>query len=87
LQQLLWDKAGIVRDKEGLEQAAATLAAWQSSLPVPTDLPSNELSNLILAGRLMTESALIRKESRGAHFRSDFPQTSQKWQSHIIWKK
>ena len=87
LQQLLWDKAGIVRDKEGLNQAAATLAAWQSSLPGPTDLPSYELSNLILAGRLMTEAALIREESRGAHFRSDFPQTSGEWQRHITWKK
>jgi L-aspartate oxidase len=87
LQQLLWDKAGIVRDKEGMNQAAATLAAWQSALPGPTDLPSYELSNLILAGRLMTEAALIREESRGAHFRSDFPQTSAEWQRHIIWKK
>jgi L-aspartate oxidase len=87
LQQLLWDKAGIVRDKEGMNQAAVTLAAWQSSLPGPTDLPSYELNNLILAGRLMTEAALIREESRGAHFRSDFPQTSAEWQRHIIWKK
>jgi L-aspartate oxidase len=87
LQQLLWDKAGIVRDKEGLNQAATTLAAWQSALPAPNDLPSHELSNLILAGRLMAEAALIREESRGAHFRTDFPQTSAEWQRHIIWKK
>ena len=36
---------------------------------------------------LMTEAALIREESRGAHFRSDFPQTSAEWQRHITWKK
>jgi L-aspartate oxidase len=87
LQQLHWDKAGIVRDKEGLNQAAAILAAWQNSLPHPVDLPSYELSNLILAGRLLTEAALIREESRGAHFRTDFPQASNKWQCHIIWRK
>jgi L-aspartate oxidase len=87
LQQLHWDKAGIVRDKEGLNLAAATLSAWQSALPHPTDLPSYELSNLLLAGRLLTEAALIREESRGAHYRTDFPQVSPKWQCHIIWRK
>jgi L-aspartate oxidase len=87
LQQLHWDKAGIVRDKEGLNQAATILAAWQNSLPRPADLPSYELSNLVVVGRLLTEAALIREESRGAHYRTDFPQSSPKWQSHIIWKK
>jgi L-aspartate oxidase len=87
LQQLHWDKAGIVRDKDGLNQAAGILAGWQSSLPKPTDQPSHELSNLILTGRLLTEAALIREESRGAHFRSDFPQSSPKWQHHVIWRK
>ena len=87
LQQLHWDKAGIIRDKEGLDQAAGILAAWQQSLPHPTDQPSYELSNLILTGRLLTEAAFIREESRGAHFRSDFPQSSPKWQCHIVWRK
>ncbi len=87
LQQLHWDKVGIIRNQEGLDQAANVLAAWQSSLRQPTDQPSHELSNLILTGRLLTEAALFREESRGAHFRSDFPQSSPKWQCHIVWKK
>jgi L-aspartate oxidase len=87
LQQLLWDKAGIIRDKTGLTYASDILAAWHNILPQPTDQPSYELSNLVLNGRLLTEAALIREESRGAHFRSDFPRTSEKWQRHIVWKK
>ena len=88
LQQLHWDKVGIIRDKEGLRQAADTLAAWQQSLLPPTDQSSYELSNLILTGRLLTEAAFIREESRGAHFRTDFPRSSTpKWQRNIIWKK
>jgi len=87
LQQLHWDKAGIVRDKEGLNQAAGMLSAWQQALPHPADQPSFELSNLILTGRLLTEAACIREESRGAHFRSDFPQSVAKWQCHIVWRK
>jgi L-aspartate oxidase len=87
LQQLHLDKAGIIRDNNGLTQAAGLLASWQSCLPPPTDQPSYELSNLVLTGRLLVEAALIREESRGAHFRSDFPRTSPDWQCHIVWKK
>jgi len=84
VQQLQWDKVGIIRNKEGLTQAADILASWQRLLPQPTDRPSCELSNLVLTGRLVTEAALLREESRGAHFRSDFPQNSPRWQRHIV---
>ena len=84
---LHWDKVGIIRDKEGLTQAADILAAWQKSLPQPVDRPSYELSNLILTGRLVAEAALIREESRGAHFRSDFPQSPSQWQHHTVFTK
>ena len=87
LQSLLWNNVGIVRSKEGLQEAAATLAVWQSMAAKPTDRPSYELSNLVLAGRLMTEAALMRQESRGAHFRSDCPEPSDEWLRHIIYRK
>lgn len=87
LQQLLWDKVGIIRDGDGLTQAAEMLATWQKSLPPPTDRPSYELSNLLLTGRLIAEAALLREESRGAHFRTDFPNSSPRWQHHIILGK
>jgi len=87
LQTLNWDKVGIIRNKEGLTQAADILAAWQSSLPQPVDRASYELSYLILTSRLVTEAALIREESRGAHSRSDFPQSSPRWQHHIVFTK
>ena len=85
LQQLHWNKVGVIRDRENLTQAADILAAWQEALPRPTDRPSYELNNLVLTGRLVTEAALFREESRGAHFRSDFPQNSPQWQRHIVF--
>ncbi|MFB0559239.1 MAG: L-aspartate oxidase [Dehalococcoidales bacterium] len=85
LQQLHWDKVGIIRSKKGLSEAADILAAWQKSVPQPTDRPTYELNNLVLTGRLVTEVALLREESRGAHFRSDFPRSSSKWQRHIVF--
>jgi L-aspartate oxidase len=87
LQQLLWEKVGIIRNEKGLTEAASTLATWQKTLPPPIDRPSYELSNLITTGRLVAEAALLREESRGAHFRSDFPQPSPEWQKHIVFKE
>jgi L-aspartate oxidase len=77
----------MIRNGEGLAEAAGTLAAWQKHMPEATDRPSFELRNLVLAGRLMAEAALLRKESRGTHFRSDFPEPSPQWQRHIIFIK
>ena len=87
LQSLMWDKVGIIRSGKSLEEAAGIVATWESCLPQPGDRPSYELSNLVLCARLVTEAALLREESRGAHFRTDFPQTSPEWQKHIVFRK
>ena len=87
LQALIWDKVGIMRNRQDLTEAADILAAWQGCLPQPKDRPSYELANLVLTARLATETALLRKESRGAHFRSDFPNNSPEWQRHIVLAK
>ena len=87
LQSLLWDKVGIVRSREGLTEAVHILAAWEKVLKPPTDRPSYELANMVLVGRLMAEAALLREESRGAHYRSDFPHPSDAWLKHIIFRK
>jgi len=87
LQSLMWDKVGIIRSGKSLEEAANILATWESLLSQPSDRPAYELNNLVLCARLVTEVALLRKESRGAHFRTDFPQTSPEWQRHIVFRK
>jgi len=87
LQSLLWEKVGIVRSKETLEEAAITLAGWESAIEEASDRSSYELNNLVLTARLMTEAALIREESRGAHFRTDYPEASTDWLKHIIFRK
>jgi L-aspartate oxidase len=87
LQSLMWDKVAIVRNGEGLAQAALTLAMWERSAPRPSDRPSHELRNLLLAGRLVTEAALMRRESRGAHYRTDFPHPDDSWRRHIVFRK
>jgi L-aspartate oxidase len=85
LQDLLWDRVGIMRDGAGLRESADVLSAWDRVLAPPMDRPSHELCNLILVGRLMAEAALLREESRGAHFRNDYPESSPGWQRHIVF--
>lgn len=87
VQSLMWDHVGIVRDGDSLSRAKATLSAWHAALPKPTDRPAHELTDLVACGRLVTEAALIREESRGAHFRSDFPQPHEEWRRHIVFRK
>jgi L-aspartate oxidase len=86
LQKLLWDNVGIVRDKINLQKTADLLFSWQKSLPLPIDRPSLEFKNILLNARLITESALLREESRGAHYRSDYPKPRPIWKKHIIVK-
>ncbi|MET1132748.1 MAG: L-aspartate oxidase [Aeromicrobium sp.] len=72
LQQLLWDSAGLSRDRAGLEDAASVLAAWAP--PAAIDAKSAEDANLWWVARAVVASALAREESRGGHFRRDFPE-------------
>lgn len=87
VQSLMWQDVGIIRSAESLECARGTLAFWEKGLPDADDRPSHELANLALAGRLVAEAALIREESRGAHYRTDFPKPRDEWLRHIVFQK
>ena len=87
LQALNWSNVGIIRSKEGLEEAASVFAAWGEVAPEGGDRAERELANMVTLGRLMAESALAREESRGAHFRTDFPETSEEWLRHTVFMK
>jgi len=85
LQKLMWEKVGIIRSGETLEEAVGVLASWESSLGEAVDRNSFQLNEMVLAARLMAEAALLRKESRGAHFRTDYPEPSPDWLKHIVF--
>ena len=87
LQSLMWRDVGIVRDRDSLARSASVLVAWQSALTAPTDRPSQELADLLTCCRLVTEAALVREESRGAHYRSDFPEPSEDWRRHLVFRR
>ena len=84
VQDLMWRNVGINRHGSRLILAARILHAWERAMPEPADRAAYELRNLVLMGRLMVEGALIRQESRGSHFREDFPQASHDWEKHVV---
>ncbi len=87
LQSLMWENVGVVRDGSGLAKAVGRTAAWDSVGVAALDRPTQELNNLVLTGRLMAEAALMRQESRGAHYRSDFPEAHDEWQRHTVYRR
>jgi L-aspartate oxidase len=93
LRALMATHVGIVRSEEGLRAAAAGLAAlqsrfddlqskalWDGPAEFQTLRRASELGNMLTVARLVTLAALRRTESRGAHFRSDYPEPRAEWQ-------
>ncbi|MFN4258818.1 MAG: L-aspartate oxidase [Gemmataceae bacterium] len=86
LRSLMGRKMGVVRDAEGLREAERDVAFWcRYVLAREFDSRAGwELQNLLTVARLMIHSALLRQESRGVHFRADFPQRDDaRWSRHI----
>ena len=83
LQTLMWDRAGLLRDGDGLAEAGRRLDDLLAGLPAARGRADHEMANLALAGRLLVEAARRRTESRGAHYRTDYPQPSPAWRRHI----
>ena len=78
IRRIMWEKVGIIRSGPALSEALDELAHWERHLPDFPSRPHYEAANLRLVGELIARSALAREESRGAHYRSDFPYRLEK---------
>ncbi len=75
---LMWRHVGVVRTRPLLEQAVAQLQTWAGAAAarrgsVSQDAELRRVTSIVTAGYLIARAALRREESRGAHFRTDFP--------------
>jgi len=87
VKELMWREVGIVRSAEGLRRAGEQLRSWASALPAPVDRAGYELRSIVTCARLASEAALRREESRGAHYRTDFPEPREAWRRHIVYRR
>jgi L-aspartate oxidase len=82
IRQVMWDYCGIDRSAKGLRLGLAKLSEIESRLPEG----ATEEANMVQTSLLIADAALLRKESRGGHYRSDFPRAKRKWSGkHIEW--
>src|SRR6266700_5935260 len=85
LQTLMWTQVGIVRTGSGLKQAVGRLQDLAPQMASPHSRREFEARNLQIAGMLVARSALAREESRGAHYRIDFPaHNDTKFRRHSV---
>ena len=97
IKNLMWEKVAIVRDEKTLNEALAELQQMQKDLDkmdikditqYNSDLVTAlEVINMVEICILTVKSAILRRESRGAHFRSDFPESKDEWKKSIVFSK
>ena len=79
LRAAMWQHAGVVRHKDGLQQLQEQISRW-----TVVTRQAVETRNLLSVADLITRSSLAREESRGAHFRADFPEHDARFLKHSV---
>jgi L-aspartate oxidase len=80
VRRVMWERAGLVRNGDGLREALAAIEALAGSIPVG----ASEARNRATVARLVVTAALARRESRGAHFRADHPLADPVWRRRLL---
>jgi len=87
VRDLMWRSVGVFRDGAGLRDAVCQLEAgwrWLRAQPAPRTPDEVRLASVLTVGRLMARAALRREESRGGHYRADFPERDDsRWRKHL----
>jgi L-aspartate oxidase len=84
LQQLMSAKAGVLRSGEGLAAARTGLAALGEQACDKPGAEAWEATNLHLVASGIVSAALAREETRGSHWREDFPEPNEAWRGHLL---
>jgi fumarate reductase (CoM/CoB) subunit A len=94
LQSIMWEKAGIIRNADGLGWALAQIQEFQAlsekcKAETPVQLMRRlDLHNMLQVSKMVCKAALYRTESRGAHYRSDCPQErNPEWLKNIVIRR
>jgi L-aspartate oxidase len=84
LRDLAWEKCGLVRTGEGLRAAVETLSASGRRAIAQPEVADYELRSLHTVALLIAWCAVAREESRGGHYRADFPEKQPEFARHSL---
>ncbi|MCG9968285.1 L-aspartate oxidase [Pelotomaculum terephthalicicum JT] len=88
LEVLMGSKVGPVRSGQGLKESLNFFDSWgYLGRHSAENAEQMEVKNMLQVGELVAEAALARRESRGGHYRVDYPDSSRRWQKHIIFRR
>ncbi|MBE3558297.1 MAG: FAD-binding protein [Ktedonobacteraceae bacterium] len=93
IKTVMWEKVGIIRDAEKLQQARQEIQQLQEEAQSlrATDIRELqsclEIQDMLRVAEIIVLAALERKESRGAHYRSDYPATDPQWEKNIYIRR
>lgn len=88
IQTIMGEKVGPLRTAQRLAEALAFFDRWSYLDRYQVLGPQHmEIRNMLVVGELIGEAAMMRTESRGGHFRLDYPETSERWRKHIILRR
>jgi L-aspartate oxidase len=88
LQKMMLERVGPVREADGLGRALGFFDGQRFLTGFAAEEPETfEIRNLLTVGELVAEAALARTESRGGHYRRDYPQPEERWRKHIIFRR
>ncbi|GIP50801.1 L-aspartate oxidase [Paenibacillus sp. J53TS2] len=89
LQKTMVRRAGLRRTAEGLVKGITELERHQAIFSQALHTREEwEYANMLTCALLLAKSALAREESRGGHYREDFPERSdEKWRKHLLWQR
>jgi len=86
VQQAMTDGAGVLRSAESLADAAVRLAKLAATGAGAMGPPAWEATNLLTVGWAVAAAASAREETRGCHWREDYPQPRREWRRHLVWR-
>ena len=93
LKETMWAGAGVIREAASLEATLARIEELKAGrLNCPRENVGDlkkylELENMLLLSEMTCRAALLRTESRGSHYRTDFPEEGENWVKNIVFKK
>ena len=88
IKELFWRNLTIIRNEEGLKEVLRRINSLKNeNIGFGDPNKNSDFENMLIVGEIIAKAALARKESRGTHYREDYPHTDEKFRKRIFIRK